>query len=81
MNCHVYVLGSKSEGIDRTYVGWTPDLVRHLEHHKTGTGATSTRARALLFMPNDTMGERRPCAANGISSVTGRFGNCCGAIE
>ncbi len=47
----VYVLGADGPGGYRTYVGWTTDLARRLEHHNTGTGARSTRGRqwALLY--------------------------------
>lgn len=50
MPCFVYVIGSRSNGAPRTYVGWTTDLDRRLEAHNSGTGAKSTRGRTWTLL-------------------------------
>lgn len=50
MACFVYVLGSEADGAIRTYVGWTTDLDRRLQHHNAGSGAKSTRGRQWVLL-------------------------------
>ena len=50
MACFVYVLGSKCNGVCRTYVGWTTDLERRLREHNAGIGARSTRGREWVLL-------------------------------
>jgi putative endonuclease len=50
MPCFVYVIGSRTNGALRTYVGWTTDLDRRLEAHNNGTGAKSTRGRRWTLL-------------------------------
>ncbi len=45
MACFVYVLGSRSGGETRTYVGWTTRLETRLQKHNSGKGARLTRGR------------------------------------
>ena len=45
MSFYVYVLGSKKNGIKKTYVGWTINLNKRLNKHNSGSGAKSTRGR------------------------------------
>ena len=50
MACFVYILGSEGKGGYRTYVGWTTDLEKRLDHHNAGTGAKSTRGRRWVLL-------------------------------
>ena len=50
MACFVYVLGSRSGGDRRTYVGWTTGLEARLEKHNSGKGARSTRGRTWRLL-------------------------------
>ena len=45
MRFYVYVLGSKKNGIKKTYVGWTINLKNRLKKHNSGKGAKTTRGR------------------------------------
>ena len=45
MSFYVYVLGSKKNGLKKTYVGWTINLNKRLNQHNSGNGAKSTRGR------------------------------------
>ena len=45
MSFYVYVLGSKKNGLKKTYVGWTINLNKRLNKHNSGSGAKSTRGR------------------------------------
>ena len=47
----VYLLGTVTNGVPRTYVGWTLDLDARIARHNAGTGARSTRGYqwALLY--------------------------------
>ena len=45
MNFYVYVLGSKKNGLKKTYVGWTINIKKRLNKHNAGKGAKSTRGR------------------------------------
>ena len=58
--CFVYLLGSKTGGRRRTYVGWTTDPEQRLRRHNDGSGARSTRGRQwrLLYLERyQTRGE------------------------
>ncbi|WP_262692072.1 GIY-YIG nuclease family protein [Kordiimonas aestuarii] len=48
--CFVYVLGSVSGEVARTYVGWTTDVEKRLAAHNAGTGAKSTRGRMWVIL-------------------------------
>jgi putative endonuclease len=48
--CFVYVLGSASGGVVRTYVGWTTGLEARLAKHNAGTGARTTRGRTWRLL-------------------------------
>lgn len=56
--CYVYVLGSKSDGGMRTYVGWTTDLERRLAEHNSGKGARSTRGRVWRIIYSERAEDR-----------------------
>ena len=45
MSFYVYVLGSKKNGIKKTYVGWTINLKKRLNKHNSNKGAKTTRGR------------------------------------
>lgn len=45
MPFYVYVLGSVKNGLRKTYVGWTNNLIKRLNKHNCGKGAKSTRGR------------------------------------
>ena len=45
MSFYVYVLGSKKNGLKKTYVGWSINLNKRLNQHNSGNGAKSTRGR------------------------------------
>ena len=45
MSFYVYVLGSKKNGIKKTYVGWTINLKKRLNKHNNNKGAKTTRGR------------------------------------
>jgi len=45
MPFYVYILGSKKNGINKTYVGWTINLKKRLNKHNSGKGAKTTRGR------------------------------------
>ncbi|MGE0737429.1 MAG: GIY-YIG nuclease family protein [Alphaproteobacteria bacterium] len=63
MPCFVYVLGSGSDEVHRTYVGWTTDLERRLQHHNAGSGAKSTRGRQWVLL----YAERYPTRGEAMS--------------
>ena len=50
MAAYVYVLGSVTRGVRRTYVGWTTDLDQRVARHNAGTGAKSTRGRVWFLL-------------------------------
>jgi putative endonuclease len=50
MVAYVYVLGSETRGVRRTYVGWTTDLDQRVARHNAGTGAKSTRGRVWFLL-------------------------------
>lgn len=50
MACFVYVLGSRTNGKTRTYVGWTTGLEARLQKHNSGKGARSTRGRTWQLL-------------------------------
>lgn len=47
MTCFVYMLAC---GDGTLYTGWTPDLARRLQAHRTGKGAKYTRGRGPLTL-------------------------------
>ena len=50
MSFYVYVLGSKKNGLKKTYVGWTINLNKRLNQHNSGNGAKSTRGRTWIII-------------------------------
>lgn len=54
MNCHVYVLGCRSNGRTLTYVGWTKDIERRLAQHNAGKGARTTRGRVWQLLHSES---------------------------
>jgi putative endonuclease len=59
MAAYVYVLGSRSRGGVRTYVGWTLALDARLAKHNAGTGARSTRGRRWVLLYAERYRTRR----------------------
>lgn len=60
MSCgYVYVLGSTSGGLRRTYVGWCVDLEQRLSAHNAGKGARSTRGRIWVLLYAERYETRR----------------------
>ncbi|MEZ6023089.1 MAG: GIY-YIG nuclease family protein [Hyphomonadaceae bacterium] len=55
----VYVLGSVSGGVRRTYVGWCVDLDQRLTQHNAGRGARATRGRAWALLYAERYDTRR----------------------
>jgi putative endonuclease len=50
MDAYVYILGSETRGVRRTYVGWTTDLDQRVARHNAGTGAKFTRGRVWFLL-------------------------------
>jgi len=55
----VYVLGTLSGGLRRTYVGWCVDLEQRLTAHNSGKGARSTRGRVWVLLYAERYDTRR----------------------
>ena len=60
MSCYVYILGSRNDAGQRTYVGWTNDLESRLAKHNNGTGAKNTRGRAWVLLYAECYPARGP---------------------
>jgi len=59
MDCFVYVLGSRGNNRQLTYVGWTNDLPRRLKQHNAGKGARTTRGRAWVLLHAEKLKDKR----------------------
>ena len=59
MDCFVYVLGSRANSRDLTYVGWTNDITKRLARHNAGTGARTTRGRAWVLLHSEWFATKR----------------------
>ncbi|MCR6645065.1 MAG: GIY-YIG nuclease family protein [Terricaulis sp.] len=64
---YVYVLGSVSGAVRRTYVGWCLNIDARLAQHNAGRGARSTRGRAWVLLYAERYATRQQAMSREVS--------------
>lgn len=63
----MYVLGSVSGAVRRTYVGWCLNIDARLAQHNAGRGARATRGRAWVLLYAERYATRQQAMSREVS--------------